>query len=305
MSDFHAHLEDVDHEHPAHRFPFFRFITVTLAQTALFLWLFSWLWPERFQMEMAQPGWIILTTFLFGLPMSLFEYLYHRYLLHSAVLPFLGTMHSCHVTHHGLTYVKAPVSKKEPEKMVEVDSEYPIVEEHQEESMMFPFFSVSVFYVLFLSLFGLPIFWLAPSVPIFSSIIFCVTLSYAGYEFWHALLHLPFERHWQPLYQHKRFGRMVQYIYSFHLMHHFRPTCNLAVVGFWGVALWDHVFRTHRRPVHMPLDGAKINYLDVELRKPVWPISQLDKWQGGLYRTSRKLEAWAAKVFLRRSATSK
>ena len=58
-----------------------------------------------------------------------------------ALLPFIGAMQRAHVTHHGLTNVQAPVRANEPEKPATVKSEYPIIETHQEESMMFPLYS--------------------------------------------------------------------------------------------------------------------------------------------------------------------
>ena len=39
-------------------------------------------------------------------------------------------------------------------------------------------------------------------------------------------------------------GKVWRHIYGFHLMHHWRPVSNLAVVGFWGFAIWDHIFHT-------------------------------------------------------------
>jgi hypothetical protein len=121
-------------------------------------------------------------------------------------------------------------------------------------------------------------------------------LYYSAYEVWHALLHLPFERFWKPRLKSPMWRR----VYGFHLMHHWRPTSNLAIVGFWGVALWDYVFRTHRRPENMPLDKAQVTYVDSSLKKPRWPISMFDRWQGGWARISRRIEHFLAAVFLGR-----
>jgi hemolysin III len=283
----------------AHRVPFGRFFLAVGVQFAAMIALISLVLPGAFRQEISQPWMIVLWTFLLGIPLSLFEYLYHRYLLHSAVLPFLGAMHRAHSTHHGLTAVKAPVTPKEPEKLVPVTSEFPVEEEHQEESMMFPLWSIPIFYGVFLILLALPLKLIFPSAPILVSLILNVTLYYIGYEVWHAILHLPFERFWKPMLE-GRMGRLFKRMYSFHLMHHWRPTSNLAVVGFWGIALWDHVFRTHRRPERLPLDGAEVSFDDARLKRPLWPIAMLDRWQAGLYKWSRRVEAFLAKVFLRR-----
>src|SRR5947207_14157316 len=93
--------------------PFFRFWLAIAAQLAAFLVLFGVIAPAAFIAEIHQPWKILLWTFLFGIPLSLFEYLYHRYLLHSAVLPFMSSMHRAHGVHHGLTTVKAPVTPHE------------------------------------------------------------------------------------------------------------------------------------------------------------------------------------------------
>lgn len=167
--------------------------------------------------------------------------------------------------------------------------------------MMFPTFALSIFYGIFMLLLGIPAALLFPGQPVFISLIVGVTLFYSSYELWHAVLHLPFERYWQPAMEHPRYGKLVRHVYGFHLMHHWRPTSNLAVVGFWGFALWDHLFRTHRRPENMPLDKAKVNFFDAQLKKPAWPIAWLDKLQGPFYRSSRRIEQLFSRLFLRKS----
>jgi len=201
-------------------------------------------------------------------------------------LPFLGSMQHAHITHHGLTNVKAAVRAAEPDKLATVDSEFPIEERHQEESMMFPLYSGLIFVALFEALLAIPLKLLIPGQPLIISMIFSVMLGYAGYEVWHAFLHLPYDRFWEPRMKNP----IVRRIYGFHLMHHWRPTSNLAVVGFWGLALWDHVFGTHHRPDRMPLDKAEVSYVDSSFRKPRWPISMFDHWQGGWARFARRTE---------------
>ncbi len=161
--------------------------------------------------------------------------------------------------------------------------------------MQFPYFAISVFYLIFVGLLALPVKALLPNQPVISAMLFTATLAYGLYEFWHAILHLPFERYWKPWMQKSKVGKLTEYIYSFHLMHHWRPTTNQAVVGFWGWAVWDHLFRTHHRPERLPLDKAQVNYHDADIPKPRWPISLVDKLQPGLYKASRKLEQTLAR----------
>ena len=283
--------------------PFGLFFISTFSQLAVAIAVFRIFFPETFTHEFSQAWPIVMWTALIGIPLSLFEYLYHRYLLHSAVLPFLGSMHKAHSTHHGLTNVKAAVSPKEPARMVPVENEYPIEHEHQEEHMMFPAYAATVFFAIFLILFGLPLKLMFPSAPIVISTLFCVTLCYGGYEVWHAITHLPYEKHWKPAMEHKVWGKMVRHAYGFHLMHHWRPTCNLAVVGLWGVAIWDYAFGTHRRPENLPLSEAEVRYVDAELRKPYFPISILDKIGKKSHKVSRQIEQWLLRLFTKRQAT--
>jgi hypothetical protein len=283
-----------------HRFPIISFVAWTGAQFALAIWLLWLLVPGILSAELAQPGPIALWTLLLGVPLSAFEYFYHRYLLHSAVLPFMAAMHRAHSTHHNLTSVKAPVNPKEPQRLVTVHSEFPVEEAHQEESMMFPVYAISIFYGVFFLLLALPLKLLFPGAPVLISVMIATTLQYALYEFWHAITHLPFERFWKPLMEHPRLGRIGRRIYAFHLMHHWRPSTNLAVVGFWGIAVWDYAFRTHRRPKRLPVGGGEVSFADASIKKPLFPVSLLDKASGPSYRVSRRLEAFLARVFLRK-----
>jgi len=281
--------------------PFTIFAVAAIAQLAAVLAIYWLVAPRALRAELAEPWQILLWTFLAGIPLSLFEYLYHRYLLHSAVLPFLSSMQKAHVTHHGLTNVKAAVRAAEPEMLATVDSEFPVEEQHQEESMMFPLYSGLIFEAVFIVALGLPLKLLLPGQPILISVILTVILYYSAYEVWHALLHLPFDRFWAPKMKYS----IVRRIYGFHLMHHWRPTANQAIVGFWGVAVWDHLFRTHHRPERMPLNKAQVRYRDSSFRRPRWPISMLDGWQGGLARSARRIEHFLAFLFSRRRGSPK
>lgn len=292
---------NTESEHPEHRVPFTKFFIVMALEIAAMIGIYAYLFPNAFASESSRPWMVLLWAVLLGVPLSLFEYLYHRYLLHSAVLPFMAVMHRDHSLHHSLTAVKAPVTPHEPAKLVEVRSEFPVEEEHQEEAMMFPLWSLPVFVAIFLILIALPLKLIFPAQPIYLSLVISVIVYYMSYEVWHAILHLPFERFWKPALENRATKRLAKNMYSFHLMHHWRPTANLAIVGFWGIALWDHAFRTHRRPENLPLNGAEVNYHDAKLAKPLWPIAMLDRWQSGFYKGSRSLERFLARVFLRRT----
>jgi len=44
-----------------------------------------------------------------------------------------------------------------------------------------------------------------------------------------------------------------------------------------------------------------VNYTDAQLKKPLWPISQLDKSQASLYKWSRKVEKSILRMFSRKA----
>lgn len=283
-----------------HRVPLVSFTLVTALTVAVMLGIYALVAPAFFFTETLHLSAVLPWAIAIGLPLSLFEYLYHRYLLHSAILPFLGSMHRAHTTHHGLTYVKAPINPREPAQLVEVRNEFPVEHEHQEESMMFPFYALPIFVAVFMLLIGLPLKLIFPGAPIFLALIVSVTAYYVSYEVWHAALHLPFDKFWKPALESRVFGSIMRRCYGFHLVHHWRPNSNLAIVGFWGVAVWDHLFRTHRRPERLPLRGAEVSYHDSKLPQPRWPIRTVDRWQGSLVKWSRRVEKSMAHLFLGR-----
>lgn len=275
-------------------------IFCTLIQTASLIGLYSVVAGSMFHKELSS-GWLIgLWAFGLGIPLSLFEYLFHRYLLHSALVPFLASMHRSHRTHHDLTYVKAPVNPREPSKPVPVRSEFPIEHSHQEESMMFPLYSTVIFSLFFVLTLGLPLKLLLPGAPIILALLIAVPVYLVFYEVWHAILHMPLEKFWQPLMDSKWSSKPIRRLYGFHLMHHWRPNANLAIVGFWGFAVWDHVFRTYSLPERIPLEGQSVTFEDSVLPGARWPISAIDKISPVLFKASRRLESFLGRVFLRR-----
>ena len=82
----HEHLDEASDP-----FPLLKFSIAVLGQLALFLLLYSLVIPKIFHAELSHPLGIVLWTIACGIPFSLFEYFYHRYLLHSSVLPFMSS----------------------------------------------------------------------------------------------------------------------------------------------------------------------------------------------------------------------
>lgn len=282
------------------QFPWLSFVISVVLNAAAALAVFRFTAPTRFAYELNFSWWqVAVTVFALGLPLSLFEYLYHRYLLHADVLPFMRASFRAHSAHHGLTYVRASVHKHEPTKLAPVASDYAVERKEQEQSMMFPYYSLPIFYGVFVIILGLPILLVASKTPLFLSLWITVTAYFVGYEVWHAILHLPFNKVWRPRLYGSRYKRVWQYVYGFHLMHHLRFPCNESVVGFWGIALWDHLMGTLRRPQRLPLPGESITYEDAKLPIPRWPVRLCDRWQKPMSAWSRHIEE-LGRLFLRR-----
>jgi len=267
----------------------------------MLFWVF---FPSMFFEEIHQPGLLIGLAILFGIPLSLFEYLYHRYFLHHAVLPFLSKMHKAHNEHHGLTSVKAPVNPKQEDLKVHVVNNYAIESIPQKESMMFPGYGISIFQCIFILTIGLPLKLIWPHLPVILATITSVTVMYVAYEVWHAILHFPYTKYWKPLLEgNKWYSSSIRRSYGFHLIHHFRPKTNLAIVGLWGFPLWDYLGRTRIGPKVLPLPGSKICYIDGIVPRPSWPIRVMDAWQTPMYKWSRRVDDWTIRQ-LRRTVHS-
>lgn len=278
------------------RFPYLRFAFAVIVHLLAVLAIYWWVSPGVFKQELDHGVvGVLFATFLVGLPLSLFEFGYHRYLLHSAVLPFLKSMNFAHGRHHGLTNVTldrqgAPKDDPGPHP---VKNKYAIEESYQEESMMFPLYSLAIFYPIFGILVALPLKLLFPGQPFILATLIAVTLYVCWYEIWHMIQHLPYSRFWKPLLYESRFQKMWRWIYNFHLVHHFLRMMNMAVVGFWGFAIWDHVFKTCYRMRTLPVPGARVLLTEKnDAPHPVWVIGKVDSWQSAMCSWSRRVEDW-------------
>ncbi len=276
-------------------FPFVWFVVSVVVNLAAAIYLY-WLWANKaLTAEYVMPSYSVLGwTVVLGLPLSLFEYLYHRYLLHHPTLPYLERMCNSHKNHHGLTNVTTSVKKAEG-GLVPVDNRYPIECKEQEASMHFPLYSMVIFHGVFGILLALPLKLIFPGQPILLATITAVTVYFVWYEVWHMVQHLPYSKYWEPLLAR---SAIIRRVYNFHLVHHFRQNMNMAVVGFYGFAIWDHVFRTCYRMAKLPVKGARVPLGDaISKLEPRWPISMVDSWKAPMQRWSRRVEERTRKLF--------
>ena len=239
------------------------------AQLVVILAILFTLFPSVMRNELGHANAILLTTFFLNGVYSLFEFFYHRYFLHDALVSWLKAMYVSHTHHHKITPVKILIGQA-VDGTAPVDNRYPIEHADQEEDMEFPRYAYSLFNGIFLIFPGLPLKLFFPALPIIISTIIGVFIAYVGYEVWHAILHLPAKK-WSYVLYRSRFKKPAQRVYGFHWLHHFNIDCNMAVFGWWGVAVWDRLFGTKVKLPHVPPEGKGVNVKDIQKPKPkVW-----------------------------------
>jgi hemolysin III len=182
------------------------------------------------------------------------EYVFHRYVLHKPVVPFLSRFYRQHTLHHSLTRIgrrRTPGGREVPF----VENIYPITAVKQGEASFFPWYTLPVFAAIVTPLFALCQ-WLVPAWPWF----FAGYAAFAGslfcYEVFHAIEHWSFEK-WGPLLDHRRFGWFWRKVYSFHLRHHAVIDCNEAISGFFTLPVADWVLGTFVLPRTLYTDGEE------------------------------------------------
>ncbi|MES1167238.1 MAG: hemolysin III family protein, partial [Pseudomonadota bacterium] len=126
--------------------------TIVLTLAALFGILALGL-PAVWQAQLAA-GWkAVLVTFLAVHLLAAFvEFVFHRYVLHAPLVPFLSYFYKQHTLHHALTRVGYQKSKRGEQVPCLVENVavnlYPIMEEPQYEASYFPWYSLTVFALL-------------------------------------------------------------------------------------------------------------------------------------------------------------
>jgi len=235
------------------------FLVSVILQTAVWMvgnfFLWRWLRPDIAEAQITSTFWAVLGCFtILHAFMGLFEYFFHRYVLHSVFWRPLGPMKRKHTEHHSLTHVRELKHKQDDEGNVEVRNCYPIVTPEQIESSAFPGYAL----VSFLLVFSGPLIavqLLLPGLPILLAGYLAVVFSYALYEVKHAVEHNDYYSFWKPRIERSRFFRSW---YAFHLMHHSRIRVNQAIGGVFALPIWDWVFGTYFIPEHLPLPEATV-----------------------------------------------
>ncbi len=204
-------------------------------------------------------GWLpLLAVFLFAHAFNAFvEFVFHRYVLHAPLVPFLSYFYRQHTLHHALTRVAYKKGKDSGTMPCFVENIYPIVEEKQFEASYFPWYSLVVFSLIGCLVF-VPLQLLLPGWPVMLGSLLAVAWSLTLYELIHAVEHWPQET-WDRLVAHPTQGRFWRKAYAFHLRHHADIRCNEAISGFFALPLPDFVFGTYVDPETLYTHGQAVD----------------------------------------------
>lgn len=240
-------------------FSFYVAIT-TVGWLVLIGYLCIWLSPTLYTVQRSAPWYSYAICFTVAhMVMALFEFLFHRYILHSVFWQKLGFLKKKHTRHHALTHVVQLKNEPGIDDRIPVRNIYAIDEPEQIESSAFPAYALVSFWGIF-NLLLLPTqIWLFPNQPLLITGNLAVTFSFWLYEVKHAVEHLNYEKYWQRWVERDDWiGRIAKKVYGFHLLHHEEIRVNQAIGGVFGFPLWDIVFRTCFIPKELPLPGAKV-----------------------------------------------
>ena len=240
----------------------------------------------------AGPVAIILATLACNLVICFGEFLFHRYMLHSNSINFLGRFCFSHLHHHKLTSIKFPGDH--------VESHYPITDIEHDDAATFPPYALVAFMVFLTPILSVIAFSF-PNTPILIGGLLAISIAHYLYETIHVAHHTPYETFWKSRIEWPVFGTTWKKIYGFHQAHHANYKCNMNIAGFYGVPLADLVLGTYEQPAVLLNDGAPATkQLAAALTKtPRWPISAMD--QALLKRRKRMVREQEARTAARRA----
>jgi len=265
-------MSDHSHEgkHEEKFSPWLFIATIILSLAGLFAVL-ALVFPSVWRAQLAA-GWLafaIVFTAVHAVA-GIFEYFFHRYILHAPLVPLLSYFYKQHTRHHALTHIgyhRSKVSNAEVPGLIDNDlaaqnehiarNSFPIEEEKQHEASYFPWYSLLVFALVITPLLALAQ-WLLPAAPVFLAGYFAVAFSLSLYELIHAVEHWPQDT-WDRLIEHPRYGRIWRKAYAFHLRHHADIRCNEGISGIFGLPLVDFILGTYVDPETLYTHGEQVH----------------------------------------------
>lgn len=255
--------------------------------------------PAVWQAQLAAPWWAFVAVFLtVHAAAAAVEFVFHRYVLHAPLIPFLSYFYKQHTLHHALTrvgYQKSKDGKTQMPCLIETVAvnRYPIEEEPQYEASYFPWYTLAIFSLLATFVFA-PLQWLLPTAPIFIAGFVGIAWSVSLYEIIHAIEHWP-QATWDRLVAHPKYGRFWRKAYAFHLRHHADIRCNEAISGFFGLPVVDVILGTYIDPETLYTHGQPVSPKEFVSPRPRFAII---RW------LDRQAEHSVKKRRQRRAATS-
>ncbi len=257
------------------RFSIARFALLVACQVALLVFCFRQFFPKLWASQSSAGALAIALTFLVvHLFLSLFEWCFHRYVLHGVTVWWLTRFARGHRHHHSLTSIRLQPAPEGADRFVL--NEYPITEKEQYPDSDFPVYALAALWVVFTPLL-MGAQWLAPRWPVMLAGYAAIAWSVSLYEILHAMDHWPYEW-WKKATEHPRFGAFWRRLYGFHLMHHANIGCNEAISGFFGMPIPDWCLGTYHQPKELLLSGRLATARDFAIRSPRPFVRWLDRW---------------------------
>ena len=243
------------------------FIATVIFSLAVLFAVLALVFPGVWRAQLAA-GWLPFVIVFVSVHSiaGIFEYFFHRYILHAPLVPMLSYFYKQHTLHHALTHIgyhRSKVSNAEVPGFIENDdthiarNTFPIEEEKQHEASYFPWYSVLVFSLVITPLLAVAQ-WIFPSAPVFLGGYLAVSFSMSLYELIHAVEHWPQDT-WDRLIEHPRYGRIWRKAYAFHLRHHADIRCNEGISGIFGLPLVDFVLGTYVDPETLYTHGEAVH----------------------------------------------
>ena len=265
------------------------FIATVLGSLAVTLGALRLAFPGVWETQFLPPFWKGLVAFLVMSLVNCFvEYIFHRYVLHKAAVPFLSRFYRQHTLHHALTRI-ARKQTRDGRGLMFIENKYPITEPEQYEASFFPWYTLFVFAAILSPLLAL-LQWGLPSFPWFFAGFAALASSLSIYEIVHAIEHWSLEV-WEPLITSPRWGFFWRPAYSFHLRHHAVIDCNEAISGFFCLPIADWVFGTLIMPRSIYADGDQWTPEEFVSPRPVWLIRVLDEAAARSVQSQRAAKA--------------
>lgn len=241
------------------------FLFTVLVSAGGLVGLFRLVAPNAvWEAQFSAGGWRFAAAFcLAHLGTCFFEFVFHRYVLHKPVVPFLSRFYKQHTLHHSLTRIGKRRSSQGRTFAV-VENIYPVTTPEQGEASFFPWYTLPVFAAVMTPFFAL-LHFLFPSYPWFFAGLAAISFALALYEIYHAVEHWPLDR-WMPLLEHRRFGGFWRGVYGFHLRHHAVIDCNEGISGFFTLPVFDWLLGTSAPARTLYADGSE--WIGAEFQSP-------------------------------------